>query len=349
MQSTIRFLLVSGFALGASGCTPHSTGSTEVGVRVAKVGLFEPKGVSPEPYPPGATYFFAPVINDFYLYDTALQNLVMSRDAGAGNRYGDDALYFKTIDGNDISVDVTVAWSIDPPKAPYLLQFVGPNTQSVEEKLVRPVSRTLIRDVLNSLASEQFYDAGIRFKKAEEAAALLNHYLNPEGVLISQVLLGEHRFNERYEQIIRDKKVAEQDAARLSSETEAAREQRRRELEQAKGVVNQAMEEARGEAQQKRIEADAIYYQRQREAEAILAEQRAKAKGIAERARALSGAGGRNIVKLKVAEALKGKPIVFVPTGGMDLRTTDMNDLLQTYAVVKGSSGDGGAGGDSSQ
>lgn len=317
------------------GCVPYSTGSTEVGVRVSNLGLVEPKGVVPEPYAPGATYFFAPVINEWYLYDTALQNVVMSRE-GSEQRDGDDSLRFKTIDGNDISVNVTVAWSVIGTKAPYLLQFVGPDTQAVGATLVRPVSRTIIRDVLNSLASEQYYDAGIRFRKAEEAATLLNHYLNPEGIQVVQVLLGEHRFNDRYEQIIRDKKVAEQDAARLNSETEAAREQRRREMEEAKGVVNQAIEEAQGESQKKTLSADAIYYERQRGAEAILAEQRAKAKGIAERARALSGTGGRNIVKLKVAEALKGKPIVFVPAGGMDLRQTDMNQLLETYAVVKG-------------
>jgi hypothetical protein len=26
---------------------------------------------------------------------------------------------------------------------------------------------------------------------------------------------------------------------------------------------------------------------------------------------------------------------VFVPAGGMDLRTTDMNQLLQSYSVIK--------------
>lgn len=324
------------FAALTAGCTPHSTGSTEVGVRVTKVGIVGQKGVNPEPYQAGATYFFAPIINDWYVYDTALQNLVMNRESGTGNRQGDDSLRFKTIDGNDISVNVTVAWQVEPAKVSYLLQFVGPDTRTVGEQLVRPVSRTIIRDVLNSLASEQYYDAGVRFKKAEEAAALLNYYLNPEGVVIKQVLLGEHKFNERYEGIIRDKKVAEQDAARLASETEAAREQRRRELEEAKGLVNQAIEEAQGEAEKRKIAADALYYERQRQAEAILAERRAKAKGIAERARALSGSGGRNIVKLKVAESLQGKPIIFVPTSGMDLRTTDMNELLSSYAIIKG-------------
>ncbi|MEL6347753.1 MAG: SPFH domain-containing protein [Myxococcota bacterium] len=337
MYRTISLLFAG---LLASGCVPHSTDSTEVGVRVAKLGLIEGRGVVPDPYAPGATYFFAPVINDWFVYDTALQNLVMTREHETGDRQGDDSLRFKTIDGNDISVNVTVAWSIDPAKAPYLVQFVGPDTAAVRERLVRPVSRTVVRDVLNELPSEQYYDANVRFQKAEQAARVLNHYLNDEGILIQQVLLGEHKFNDRYEQIIRDKKVAEQDASRLNSETEAAREQMRRELEVAKGGVQKSIEEARGAAEKKKINADARYYERERQAKAILAERSNRAQGIAEKAKALAGSGGRNLVKLEVAEELKGKTILFVPTSGMDLRTTDMNQLLTTYGVIKSAGGD---------
>lgn len=335
----VRFFTIAAAAALLAGCVPHSTDSTEVGVRVSKVGIWEGQGVVPDVYPPGATYFFAPVINDWYVYDTALQNLVMTRDHRTGDRDGDDSLRFKTVDGNDISVDVTVAWSIDPTKVDYLVQFIGPDTSVVRERLVRPVSRTVVRDVLNELPSELYYDANIRFQKAEQAAAVLNHYLNDEGVIIQQVLLGEHKFNERYEQIIRDKKVAEQDASRLKSETEAAREQMRRELEIAKGDVSKDIEEARGEAQKRKISADAIYFERERQAQAILTERQSRAEGIAQKAKALAGSGGRNLVKLEVAEALKGKTILFVPTGGMDLRTTDMNQLLQTYGVVQATGG----------
>ena len=163
----------------------------------------------------------------------------------------------------------------------------------------------------------------------------LNAQLNPEGVLITQVLLGEHKFNDRYEQIIKDKKVAEQDAERLISETEAAREQMRRELEVAKGAVSKAIEVSMGLAKQRTIESDAYYYSQERVAQATLTEAKASARGVSEQARALAGSGGDNMVKLKLAQALKGKNIIFVPTGGMDLRTTNMNDLLQTYGILK--------------
>ena len=330
--------------LAAQGCTPHSTGSTEVGVRTAKWALLGQKGVQKDVYSPGSTNFFPPVINDWHVFDVALQNLEMTREVNQGARAGDDSLRFKTVDGNDISVNVTVAWRVDPEMAPYVLQFVGENTADVGEKLVRPVSRTVIRDILNELASEEYYDADIRFHKAEEAEARLQHYLGNEGIVIEQVLLGEHKFNDRYEQIIRDKKVAEQDASRLKSETEAAREQVLRDLEVQKGKVNQAIEASTGKAQQKKLEADAIYYERQRQAEAILAEATAYAEGLKAKAHALAGAGGTAQVKLKLAEAMKGTPIVFIPANsGMDVRTTDVNQLLSRYGVdtvTTGKSGD---------
>ena len=128
--------------------------------------------------------------------------------------------------------------------------------------------------------------------------------------------------------------LAEQEAARVRSETEAAREQRRRELEVAKGEVSTAIEQARGEATKRQLSADAEYFTKQREAEALLAEAKANTEGLKARSKALSGSGGRNMVKLKLAEALSDKPILFIPAGGTDLRTTDMNRLLQTYGAL---------------
>lgn len=318
-------------------CVPHSTSSTEVGVRTAKVALIGHPGVVDEPYAPGGTYFLPMFLNDWNVFDIGVQNLVMTSKADSGARVGDDSVSFKTRDGNDIFVDVTITWRITADRTPYLLQFIGGDTREVEERLVRPVPRSVLRDTLNELRSEQFYDATVRFARAEDIRTTCNHYLNPEGVLVEQVLLGEHKFNPKYEDVIKAKTLAEQEASRLRSESEAAREQMRRELEVAKGEVNQKIEAARGEAQKATLSADANFFAKQRQAEALLAEARANAEGLKAKARALSGAGGRNMVKLKVAEALKGKPIVFMPTGGMDMRKTDMNALLLSLGALSAS------------
>jgi regulator of protease activity HflC (stomatin/prohibitin superfamily) len=321
----LRLVVLGLLAASLIGCTA-STDATEVGVRTVNVALIGKQGVQDDIYPPGRTHFFFRPTSTWSVFDTAVQNLAMQ---------GEDALRFKTIDGNDISVNVTIAWRVNPLKAPYLVKFVGGSTTEVGQVLVRPVARTIVRDVLNSLSSEEYYQAEKRFLMGEEAHRRLSLVLENEGIVVDQVLLGEHGFNQQYEQMIRDRKFAEQEASRLISATEAAREERKRDLEKAKGGVMKLIAEADGDAQKRKLEADAIYYERQQQAEAILAEKQARAEGLTERARALSGSGGRNMVKLEIARALQGKKIIFVPAGsGMDLRTTDVNDLLQVYGAT---------------
>ena len=73
---------------------------------------------------------------------------------------------------------------------------------------------------------------------------------------------------------------------------------------------------------------------------AILAEARSKAQGIEKENEALGGAGGRTMVKLKIAEALQGKRIVFMPSGkGSTLQTVDMNQLMSQFAVTHAEKG----------
>ena len=118
---------------------------------------------------PGATYFFAPIINDWATYDTSTQNLVMSAKVDEGDRKEKDDLRFKTRDGNDIETDVTVRWRIDPTQAGDIWRTVAPNTVALKERLVRPLARAYVRDVLNRLDSEEYYNPDLRFAAASDA------------------------------------------------------------------------------------------------------------------------------------------------------------------------------------
>ena len=320
-------------ALPLSGCTCHSTGSTEVGVLTRKLafkGLLGKPGVQPEIYAPGATYVFPAFLTDWNTFDVSMQNLAMVKDPGRGDRQGEDDLNFKTVDGNDIRVDVTVAWQVDPQRAPYLLTKVGENVEQVKEKLVRPACRSVVRDVLNELRSEEFYVSAKRFAKASEARDRLQDVLGPEGILVRQVILGEHRFNAEYEKVIRDKKLAEQNSERMRSEARATSEQWKSELEKAKGTVNQTLAAAAGALDTARLSADASYVQSQKQAEAIVAERKAHAEAVRKQNEALAGSGGKALVKLRIAEALQGKQLIFLPTGksGVGVQTLNLNQLL---------------------
>jgi len=321
-------------ATATGGCVSRSTGETEVGVLVCKIGLGCPhKGVQEQLYPPGSTNLFVARIRDFYTFDTKVQNLEMVLSPTHGDRKERDDLQFKTTDGNDISMDVTVAWTIDPKAAPRLLREVGTSTDEVKEKLVRPMTRTLVRDVLNELDSESVYNSDKRFEKAEEARNVLSKSLAPFGVLVSQVILHEHRFNPEYERVIHDRKLAEQRAEQLKSEAEAANQEALRNLETARGKVAADIAAAQGVLEQNKLGADAAYFAQQQNADAILAERTAHAKAVAKRNAALRGAGGRAMVKLKIAESLEGKSIVLVPaaTAGTTFNRLDMNKLIDAF------------------
>jgi len=329
----LLLLLLAGLLL--AGCVPHTTGDTEVGVRTVKFALFGEQGVEDHVYAPGSTYFFLPFVNDWHTFDTKLQNLEMNIQSQRGDRRSKDDLLFKTIDGNDISLDVIIAYRIDPQKAPHILQFVATSDQRLREKIVRTVARSKPRDIFGELKTEEFYVAEKREAKAEAAKQRLQEILGPYGIIIEKVLTKDYRFNAEYQKAIEDKKIADQLVEKNKSAQHAAEEEYRKKLEEAKGEVNKMVARADGVFEKSKLEADAYFQQQEFLAQAIRAEGEAEAKGIREMNKALAGSGGETLVKLQIAEALQGKQIILLPVseGGMNLKTTDINRLIETVGV----------------
>jgi regulator of protease activity HflC (stomatin/prohibitin superfamily) len=328
-------MLILSVIIGVFLFSPHTTGPTEVGVRTVKWSLFGQKGVEDHVYQPGAIYFFPAMINDWHVFDTRLQNIEMTFDPQRGDRRIRDDLLFKTIDGNDISLDVIISYRIDPQKAHYIVQYVAASDFELKDNVVRTIARSRSRDIFGELKTEEFYVSDKRDEKAERVKTALNAVLNPYGVIVERVSTKDYRFNPAYQKAIEDKKIAEQVAEQNKAATKAAQEEYLKKLEDAKGDVSKMMAETDGRFRQAQIEADAYYEQQQRIASAIEAEGEAEAKGITELNKALAGSGGEVMVKMKIAEALEGKKIVLLPFsgGGMDIKTTDINKLLETYGL----------------
>lgn len=314
---------------------PHTTGPTEVGVRIVKWDPLRASGVLPEVYSPGALYFFPAVLNGWKVLDTKLHNLEMTFDPTRGDRNYRDDLLFKTIDGNDISLDVIVTWRIDPQQAPFIVQYVAPSNFELQDKVVRTIARSRTRDIFGELKTEEFYLSDQRDEKAEQAKRALSELLNPFGVLVERVSTKDYRFNPAYQKAIEDKKIAEQVAEQNKSATKAAEEEWLRKLEEAKGEVNKIVAITDGQFRQAQIQADAYFAQQGNIASAIEAEGRADAKGITELNKAMTGSGGEVMVKLKLADALNGKRILLLPLagGGLDIKTTNVNQLLEAYGA----------------
>lgn len=329
MRATALAFLAAA-VLTAASCTPHTTGATEVGVRFNKITR------ATEVAYPGATYFFVPIVNDWTKYDVSTQNLIMSANVASGaDRKEKDDLRFKTRDGNDIETDVNVRWRIDPTKAPYLWQVVAPSTDVLKERLVRPAARSYVRDVLNRLDSEEFYNPDLRFKAASDATTLLAEHLKPFGIIVEQVILGNFSFKPEYQRLINARKEAEKQAEKLEAEILATQEANKANLQTKIAELTQSLTQAQGQLEQAKRAADAYLVRRRQEAQAVLAERAAVAEGIRKERAALNGSAGDAYVSLQLIDALQKKEIRQMPKlpGGNVI--IDGNKLLEQMGVLR--------------
>jgi regulator of protease activity HflC (stomatin/prohibitin superfamily) len=314
---------------GLTGCVPHTTAATEIGVKFNKITS------SYEIKEPGATHFFLPIINDWRTYDISLRNLVMTASASGGDREGKDDLRFKTRDGNDIETDVTVRWRIDPTKVSQTWKTVAPDTNTIEERLVRPQARSYVRDVLNRLNSEDYYNPQLRFAAANDATNLLAAHLKPYGIVVEQVLLGDFSFKPEYQNLINSRKEAEKTAEKLEAEILATVESNQANLQAKVAELSEALTRAQGDFEQAKRNADAYLIQRQQQAQATLAEKSAQAEGIRKERSALNSSAGDAYVNLQLIEALQKKEIRQIPKLPGGNMIIDGNRLLEQLGVLQ--------------
>ena len=316
----------------------HSTGTTEVGVRTLKWSLFSKSGVEDKVYQPGATYFFLPIFNEWGTFDARLQIVEMTAATDKGDKKGVDDLPFKTKDGNDIRIDVIFTYRVVPQRAPYIRQFVAKDMLELKEKVFRTVARSKPRDYLGEYSTELFYHAENRNRAAENAKKGLQEILSEYGIIVENVALMDYRFNADYQMIITNKKIADTKTKTLISEKDSTVEMNKKLLQDAQGEVNKIIAQADGQYQEAVLGADAYYQQQTNLAAATIAEGTAEAASIKKMREAMMNEGGLIQVKMAIADSLRSKRIVMIPTGSansFNLQTLDLNDILRQLGVTK--------------
>lgn len=303
----------------------RSTTSTEVGVRTNLLGILEKRGEQ-QVYAPGGLYLVLPIVNAFTVLPISQQNLLMSADAGHGDRPVPDDITFKTKDGNNVYIDVNVMWRIDQQKAGFVVSHVGQTVEEVKERVVRPLSRSIVRDVFNEITSEEYYQVTVKNRMAALAKDQLAAALAPLGVAVDMLQLHQHRFDPEYQGAINAQKQAEADVQMLVERQKAMLVQKQSELEGRRSEWNQKTEVARGEAGRVRNDADGYYQTQTNQAKAIVVTAQAEADGVRKEAAALSKLGGDAYVKMQVSKRFAEKRIYLVP--GSNVSTLDVNSTL---------------------
>ena len=323
MRRAASFALVLLAATSLAGCRP--TNSTEVGVRTSLFGILEKRGAQ-EVYAPGGVYMVLPVVNAWTTLSVAQQNLTMNANPSEGDRPIPDEITFKTKDGNNVHIDVNVMWRIDPKKAGFLVASVGQSVDEIKERVVRPISRSVVRDIFNEITSEEYYQVAIKNAMAEKARQALVASLTPYGILVDSLQVQQHRFDPAYQAAINAQKQAEADQQKLVEQQKAMEVQKRSELEGRRADWNKKTEDARGEAGRLRNDADGYFQTKTNQAKAIVAVAQAEAEGIRKEAEALGKMGGDAFVKMQVAKQFALKKILVVP--GTNVSTMNVNEMV---------------------
>jgi len=275
----------------------------------------------------GATIYNG-LTHDFFVLDKTLQTLEMSGQAGRGTV---GSLKVKTVDGSDVNVDTKVQYRIDPERAELVIATSGPGA-AYKKKWAMDYARSYCRNYLGALTTEQFYDASKRQAQIVLAQQALNKRLEPYGIRIDSILIPRKpRFYSEYEEMIKNKKLADQAVLEEQSKALAAKQKQQTLIVEETNKKNVAVEQFTGQMKQRIIAAeadakkaqegaDAYYdritigaeatlYQLTKDAEGILARKTAEAEGLQALKKALEGEGGRNMVKLEYAKKLKGVKI----------------------------------------
>ncbi|MCK6545049.1 hypothetical protein L6R52_04220 [Myxococcota bacterium] len=317
--------LIAAGALAALGTGCTGTSSTEVGIRTTLIGILESRGQQ-EIYQPGGIYFVMPWINAWTTLPINQQNLMMNANPTEGDRPVPDDITFKTKDGNNIFIDVNVMWRIDPAKAGVVISKVGQTPDEIRERVVRPISRSVIRDVFNEITSEEYYQVTVKNRMAEKTRDRLAKELEPHGILVDSLQVHQHRFDPAYQAAINAQKQAEADVQTLIEQQKSMVQQKQSELEAKRSEWNRKIEDANGEAGRVRNEADGYYQTQSNQAKAIIAAAQASSEATRKAAAAMDKAGGDSYVKMELAKMLATKRILIVPASNVS--TMNVNQMV---------------------
>lgn len=266
------------------------------------------------------------LISEFYTLDKTIQTLTMSADPTSGERRVRDDLKIKTMDGSDVYVDLKVQYRIMPEMAKEVILSSGTG-DAYKMKWARDYVRSVVRDHIGELNTEECYDSSKRQLKLESAQKEINERLERFGIRFDRPVIPRRpRFYAEYETMIKNKKLADQAVQQEQSKAMAAKQKQETLIVQETNVKNVAVEQFSGQMEQTiidaRAEADrgkkgasayfqkvtinatATLYQMEKQAEGILARKQAEADGIMALRKALEGEGGRNMVKMEYAKKL---------------------------------------------
>jgi regulator of protease activity HflC (stomatin/prohibitin superfamily) len=167
-------------------------------------------------------------------FDVRTQTYTMSASHEEGAVKGDDAIRILTADGLEVVIDLSVLFNVKSSEAPKILQEIGTDYL---DKIVRPVSRTAIRDNAVSYDAVALYSTK-RDEFQNKIFKTIESSFSKRGLQLQQLLIRNVTLPSSVKASIESKINAEQDAQKMTFVLQKEKQEAERKRVEAQGIAD---------------------------------------------------------------------------------------------------------------
>ena len=176
-------------------------------------------------------HFINPLI-DVSRVDVRTQNYTMSSVHDEGDKEGDDAIRVLTSDGLEVIIDLTVLYRVQANDAPRLVRQTG---LDFKDKIVRPITRTKIRDNSVYYTAIDLYSVK-RDEFQTRIYKTIEDNFKMRGLELEQLLVRNITLPNRVKAAIEEKINAEQEAQKMLFVLQKEKQEAERKRIEAQGI-----------------------------------------------------------------------------------------------------------------
>jgi regulator of protease activity HflC (stomatin/prohibitin superfamily) len=210
------------------------------------VSVFAPRGYREQPLPSGL-HWIVPLAERVETYPIYWQTYTMSSSPMEGEQLGDDSITARTSDGQQVKIDCSVIFRIDPDQA--VRVHIDWQDRYLND-LVRPQVRGIVRTEASQFKVDEI-NSSKRSDLESDLDKRVRAALTDKGFILDKFVLRNIGFSPEYAAAVEQKQVALQGSIQKEYEAEQMRQM-------AAGQADARIRQAKAEAQALELLGDAL-------------------------------------------------------------------------------------------
>jgi regulator of protease activity HflC (stomatin/prohibitin superfamily) len=198
-------------------------------------------------------HFVTPFVEWVNRYSIGQQTYTMSKTPSEGQITSDDSVTARTADGQEVFIDASVTYQVDPDN---IIDLFIKWQDRYENGLVRPQARSIVYNAVAQYRVEEVYSTKRDALQAQITESL-HKVFNENGLALNSFLLRNVTFNQEYANSVEQKQIAQQNAERARFLVEQERQEAERVRVQAQGQADATVTRSKADAESQVIRARA--------------------------------------------------------------------------------------------